>query len=242
MQDKEFDQLMRDKFEEAEIAPSAGLWANIDQELSPKRKRVLPVYRIAAVISIITVGIFFYTREDKNAVHQLALKPALPAVKSITDAHKAPVHAAALQVIAKTTVGRIKVNTQKEVVPVVTTVREKKDLTAMQPLALNNRPDDTKLKIKQDKISLPKPAVTAEEETVLAITNASTLSKDEVINENEEAAPRGIRNIGDLVNYVVDKVDKREEKVIQFKTEDDNSSLIAINIGMFKFNQRKTHK
>ena len=236
MQDKKFDQFIKDQFEAAEVVPSAGLWANIDTELSKKRKRAFPVYQVAAAISIITAGLFFYIRGNETAVHKLAGKPIV--VKSIVIGDTTPVHAAA---IAKTTVSRITFNPRKEVVPVIT-VTEKKDLTAMQPLALNNRPDDTKLKIKQDRVSLPKPAEAAGEQTVLASTNESPLLKDEVINENEEAAPKGIRNIGDLVNYVVDKVDKREEKVIQFKTEDDNSSLIAINIGMFKFNQRKTHK
>ena len=79
------------------------------------------------------------------------------------------------------------------------------------------------------------------EEIVLASNNDPALVKDDVSNENVEAPNRGIRNMGDLVNYVVDKLDKREEKLLQFKTEDDNSSLVALNIGMFKFNQKK-HK
>ena len=43
MQDKEFDQLFKDKFDDAQIEPSANLWANIEAELVPKRKRVFPV-------------------------------------------------------------------------------------------------------------------------------------------------------------------------------------------------------
>ena len=51
-----------------------------------------------------------------------------------------------------------------------------------------------------------------------------------------------IRNVGDLINFVVEKVDKREQKFLQFKSDDDdNSSLVAINIGPFKLNARK-HK
>lgn len=244
MQDKKFDQLMKDQFEDAEIAPSPGLWANIDQELSHKRKRVLPVYWMAAAISLITVGIglFFYAGENNTPADRLVSRPVLAAVKPVIDdtLKTVPEQVIAPEAVTNVSVNPSKVKVVKNVAPVILTA-DKKDLTAMQPLVLNNRPDDTKLQIKQERVTLPKPAAITEEEIVLASTDELPL-KDEVINENEEAAPKGIRNIGDLVNYVVDKVDKREEKVIQFKTEDDNSSLIAINIGMFKFNQRKTHK
>ena len=47
MPDKEFDQLFRDKFNDAEIEPSANLWASIDQKLEPKRKRTFPIYWMA---------------------------------------------------------------------------------------------------------------------------------------------------------------------------------------------------
>ena len=47
--------------------------------------------------------------------------------------------------------------------------------------------------------------------------------------------------MGDLINFVVDKVDKREDKLIRFDTDDDNSSLIGINIGMIRFSKKK-HK
>ena len=50
---------------------------------------------------------------------------------------------------------------------------------------------------------------------------------------------KGIRNVGDLVNFVVDKVDKRDKKLLHFNTdEDDNSSLVGINIGFLKLNKK----
>lgn len=58
------------------------------------------------------------------------------------------------------------------------------------------------------------------------------------INDLLKGCKAGDRN---LVNCVVDKVDKSEEKIIQFKTEDDNSSLVALNIGILRCNTKK-HK
>ena len=63
---------------------------------------------------------------------------------------------------------------------------------------------------------------------------------DQELIETEGRERKGIRNVGDVINFVVDKLDKREKKLIQFKTDDDdNSSLIAVNIGILKFNSKK---
>ncbi|RZK67786.1 MAG: hypothetical protein EOO85_25115 [Pedobacter sp.] len=50
MEDRDFDQLFKDQFEEAEVTPSANLWGNIEKELSPKKKVVLPAYWMAAAV------------------------------------------------------------------------------------------------------------------------------------------------------------------------------------------------
>ncbi len=61
---------------------------------------------------------------------------------------------------------------------------------------------------------------------------------EDVINENSSDR-KGIRNVGDLVNFVVDKVDKRDKKLVRFNTDDDdNSSIVGINIGFLKFNKK----
>ena len=114
----------------------------------------------------------------------------------------------------------------------------------MQPSVVISHLEYKGTKVKQETVKLPEPVSPPVEEVMLAsadISNDTNDNIDEVINDKKTES-RGIRNVGDLVNYVVDKVDKREEKFIQFKTDnDDNSSLIGLNIGMFKFNQRK-HK
>jgi hypothetical protein len=123
----------------------------------------------------------------------------------------------------------------------------KKDLLAMQPSAVISHLDYKEVKVKQETVKLPKTIAPPVEEVMLATADVAPdvvneVYKDEAANESKRSESKGIRNMGDLINYVVDKVDKREEKFIQFKTdEDDNSSLIGLNIGMFKFSQKK-HK
>lgn len=261
MQDKEFDQLFRDRFEEAEITPSANLWNHIDEELNVKRKRVFPFYRAAAAVVLITAatGLLW-----KNQSAKLQLKTAVTRVKDTAVTH--PDRTVSEQVAVKSqhiavyphaadrknsgpvqVAGNIPAEAPVESKVMVSSYEEKKDLLAMQPSAVIAHPDHKDLVLKNEvpKQSLPQQPVTAlakveeapAEEVVLA---SADLHKEE--NENRQSEGRRIRNVGDLVNYVVDKVDKREEKFIQFKTDDDdNSSLVSLNIGMFRFNQKK-HK
>ena len=56
MPDKEFDKLFKDKFNDAKIEPSANLWANIQKELAPKRRRIVPIYWMAAASILIAVS------------------------------------------------------------------------------------------------------------------------------------------------------------------------------------------
>ncbi|WCT11338.1 hypothetical protein [Mucilaginibacter jinjuensis] len=49
------------------------------------------------------------------------------------------------------------------------------------------------------------------------------------------AKKHGIRSFGDLINVVVAKVDKRQDKVIHFSdTDDDESNITGINLGFVK--------
>lgn len=272
MQDKELDDLFRDKFEEAEMTPSRDLWAAIESGLETKtKKRILPVYWIAAAVSItaLTLGLLFTPIGEKPGVETLVLKSKTGEVKQEinTDSNGlAEAHATVRATIeGKEALDKIGLKPVANKADVTLTARtkkvkdhnavyapeptlmpleddnSKKDLVAMQPSGLNAHPLNTAIGVKQEKLTLAKEAALPAEEVVLASNNELPVVKDEVSNENAEAPSRGIRNMGDLVNYVVDKLDKREEKVLQFKTEDDNSSLVALNIGMFKFNQKK-HK
>ena len=74
------------------------------------------------------------------------------------------------------------------------------------------------------------------EEIVTAVV-ATPVKTDDPINNNEQSN-KGIRNVGDVVNLIVNKMDKRKDKLIQFRTDDDDSSLASINIGPFKIGKR----
>jgi hypothetical protein len=257
IQDKDFDQLFKDRFEDAEVQPSAGLWSKINKEIAPPEKRTFPIRWMAAASVVVTLSLLlFFNRSEKIQLHgkaevasnsKKALLPAdtlLPTNEDEKDAiHNSDL---AVQAIAPNPVSS---SERRE---------EQKSLIAMQPLRSQSHLIDVEPEAKPFETALPTSTELQEGEAALDLAgNADgTISpaasiKQEIAGLKEEGSEgtdldqpvrNRIRNAGDLLNFVVDKLDKRDEKILQFETdEDDNSSLVAINIGPFKFNSRK-HK
>jgi len=228
IQDNEFDRLFKDKFAEAEITPPLNLWDKIDTQLSVKPKRAFPVYWMAAALAIaaVSLALLFPIQEQDHKVSLAATTATAPVINALPEV--------AASEAAK----------QKEIpLQIVSKPKTlKKDLVSLQPLALNPQPYGNDITVKQERLGLPMSVSSAADTLVLASINDIKQPVDQVIGENETRTEnKGIRNMGDLINYVVDKVDKSDEKIIQFKTEDDNSSLVALNIGIIRFNTKK-HK
>jgi len=263
MQDKEFDQLFKDRFEEAEITPSADLWNNINEKLTVKPKRIFPVYWIAiaaAITAAVTFGLLFHKTEKVQLTNTAAITSAAKTDEPIASKNEAAqendvlpsadlkesFHTANVKVLPAGITKRTE-NKAKAENYVADQFNAKKDLMAMQPSQHVSHLDTKEATLKQEKINFQIAHPVPAEEIMIANADVSPSvdkqeSKDEAVIESKQQESKGIRNIGDLVNYVVDKVDKREEKFIKFKTdEDDNSSIVGLNIGMFKFNQKK-HK
>lgn len=233
IQDKEFDQLFKDQLGDAEVEPSAELWANIASELEPRRKRSFPLYWLAAAVALLVVGVTFLSSETEkirlqapsqiagNMAADAVLKPSRP--ETLSSVKPAPVAQGTPLVIS----------------PRLTAEEIKKNMIPLQPLVVNHRQDNgtapQELVIAQE-IEHPK------EEVMMARAEIVEQAAGNDIREASPSERRGIRNVGDLVNYVVDRVDKRENKVLKFDTDDDdNSSLIAINIGFIRLNSKR-HK
>lgn len=242
MPDKEFDQLFREQFMNAEIEPSANLWSKIEQQLEPKRKRAFPVYWMAAasVAVAFTAMMLFQQPEKIQLQGQPAVtveqQAALPVTSSEAE-HTAMDSAvpAAKPVFAVTGI------TARQLSPVKNDGAE--NIPANITLSMQPQEDFARLPIKQ---ADPKPmdvlpVTAAQTENPLMIAQVDPQrTESNVISETDHVTERkGIRNVGDLVNYVVDKVDKRDKKLVRFNTDDDdNSSIVAINIGFLKLNKK----
>jgi len=244
IQDKDFDQLFKDRFEDAEITPSRDLWSSIESEIEPKKKRIIPIYWLsaAAILIIATVGIMIYQQQDvvpKQYANNVAtnMNPVIvePQVKdssvSNTDLTKD---------VAKALPAHVKPSTTL----VQTAVKE--NAKPIEKQKVISEPDIQKQETMIAKVEEPKKDIKTKieeavfktkEETVLA-ANLNEVIADEVIDSSYPAERKGIRNVGDVVNLIVNTMDKRKDKVIQFRTDDDDSSISVVNIGPFRIGKK----
>lgn len=245
MQDKDFDQLFKDKFEDAEIRPSTNLWSNIEKELTPKKKRVFPVYwAAAAAVAVIAVSVGLLSREtEKMQLHGSASTAAVventPAVVNGASATRS------IEEAATASTGEVSKETPLVLAPKLKlrNLVQENNLVAVQRIEKINRhqlkPVEVKTKLEEDMKLTPE----LPNETVMAsVIIPEVQDNDHLITETATGKEerKGIRNVGDVINFVVDKLDRRDKKLIQFKTDDDdNSSLIAVNIGILKFNPKR---
>lgn len=233
MQDKDFDQLFKDRFEEAEIQPSSNLWSNIESELTPKKKRKFPVYWAAAAVVVIATTIGLLSQKTES------LKLQGNAAETTAQIEKVPVVPSRLNTVAEEPV------VEPESTPLILAPKVKLENLVRKNSQLAVQPN---LEVKRQQVKVidvvpeqKKEMVTLEKEIMIAKIDPPVVpEQSNQIAETEVRERKGIRNVGDVINFVVDKLDKREKKIIQFKTDDDdNSSLIAVNIGILKFNSRK---
>ncbi len=258
MQDKEFDQFFKDQLAEAEMTPPAKLWANVDAQLTPTPKKRLPMLWMAAAVAVVAVSaaLLFNQQEDSVISGQpefvtTARKPVVTTAPVI-DAPKPKVVPVSGLKTPQDAMSPI-VSKQALVSEVSAAPRKKsgkKELLVMQPSAqdghlVSSRNEESQLQDESILVHEMGPALvtaTPKEETMVGIQEIPEL--DAFSNEyNTLQGRKGISNVGDLVNFVVDKIDKREEKILHFDpNDDDQTSLISINIGIIKLNTKQRAK
>jgi hypothetical protein len=252
MPDKEFDKLFKDKFNDAEIEPSIDLWANIEKELAPKKKRVIPIYWMAAAsVAVAITAMLVFQKKEVIQLHGQDPVAKVNEIKStdildVTTEIVTPATKTAKVMVAKAITPAAKSSTKEIATPRNNNVENNLQniQIAMQPIQNKER-----LPIKQQDPKpidvLPKEVVKTENPIVTAThveKQVNEVDRNE-ISESGTSERKGIRNVGDLVNFVVDKVDKRDKKLVRFNTDDDdNSSIVGINIGFLKFNKKNKDK
>ncbi len=250
MPDNDFDNLFRDKFMNAEVEPSANLWANIEGKLAVKPKRKFPLMWVAAASVVVVVSALIFTQSGEKiylqstttevaAVQPVVAQPVstvevASAANDTAPAASPKVHAVANRILAKQEVpAAVLANLVEE---------PKNNIASVQPSTSNEhlpikRAEVKALDIVNTANVVPDVNAVSNNDTMMA--NLGNLADDDTANTAVETNKKGIRNMGDLINYVVEKVDKREKKIIKFNTDDDdNSSIIGLNIGFVKLNKK----
>ena len=241
MPDKDFDNLFRDKFMDAEIEPSTNLWAKIEDQLEPKRKRILPIYWVAAAsVAIAFTALLVFQKSDKIQLHPDEVTAVVTnPIEMPSTIDESASTSAETSVVADRNFASIKQTASyTKVIPYAATEAViKNNEVAVQPNILTPRLDIKRADPKPIDVVTVTPV---ENPIVMAQVVPQSKADGDVMSEIGNTTERkGIRNVGDLVNYVVDKVDKRDKKIVRFNTDDDdNSSIIGINIGFLKLNKK----
>ncbi len=258
MSDKEFDQLFNAKLTDLEIEPSAELWGKIAPEIPGSNKEssgLMPIMSIAAtLVVILAAGLLFRPSTPKVALHgqynpQQVIAETTPVVKQGEPAVDSYQDLIPEQQIVKQP-QQVAVEGKH---PGINKIERKIDpVIANQVDTIQNMA----YTIKQLNITKPDHQDNNTIKTTAPITNAIanvTPKIDPLTNPAKAIAmnnPQGtkaqdavkrkkIHNLGDLLNVVIAKVDKRDNKIIQFgsgsdEDDDDLLNVTGVNLGPIK--------
>lgn len=255
MQDKELDQLFSDKLSQLSVEPSRGAWRSIAAGLdTPKRQTNLRVYLsiAAAVLVMLTIGVYLIADKPlktQQVAHTQPIKrkPAQEAPVAEPQA-KQPVLAQVI-IPEKVTIAKAKpVAAHKHVVQNQLTLPEPKAVIAEQQpdtagIETARLAQVTLPKTPAIKFTVPDKSTPLLDKTSLTAPTAENLAASKSAeNKTFAAAPvrkHKIRGIGDLLNALVSKIDKRKDKLIEFSSKDeDEPSVTGLNLGFIKIKKQ----
>jgi cytoskeletal protein RodZ len=249
MQDKDFDKLFKQKFEGFEEEPSSRVWDNIAAQLDGKkgRRSLIPWISIAAAVLIIaTAGALFFkadtqTRQNNKLVSK-PVKAVAPVEAYANDTSQAEAVTAPAPVVAKTTLPTRHKQSQAvavttSIIPVAVTpadIVEHDPTIADESIiaGITNPASATTVAALPD-VSLAPRTIDADEQT--GLTSAEQ-------QQTEPVKKRGIHNLGGLINAVVAKLDKRDDKLIEFSDGDEGdenvTTVTGVNLGLIKIKKQ----
>lgn len=242
MSDKEFDELFRVKFGSFEAEPSDRVWGRISGELKQTQKKTLfsPAWMAAAsIVLVIGAGIWF-SKPSETIKLRATTSPQQVAKTTVTPSRPTQVkEAAGESFFRKLSSLKISRDSQVKYLESIKSrkrVPEQEQLVNGPEVASRNDQAEVLSYVEEPQISVAPPATVVMHDSskpVLALANVENDLKESATAETERSGS-GIRSVGDLVNFVVAKVDKRKDKVIEFSENDEGTLISGINLGLFK--------
>lgn len=248
MLDNDIDNLFKSSLQNYEVTPSKECWKNIKAGLNDRAKKNNQFYWLAAASVIVFFGLginFFGTTteviklrgnaakieiDDRlislNLRKESSTKPDFPKdltleeVKLANEKHFLSLIAYKLPVKEIQEEKReIRKDNNDENVKISNALNDVSDASkTKQELVINNLEDKTEQK----------------DANVAFATNSLEPSSDKETHGSIEKSR--IKTVGDLFNFVIAKVDGREQKLLHFsKTEESDMELTQINLGLFRY-------
>lgn len=258
--DKELDKLFQQRFGDLEIEPSAAVWEKITTSLDQKKggRAIFPSFWMAAasIVVLISAGLLYFSPQEVIKLHgnseitQSLEETSSPAeqnelIAAIAEPQNSdqaiPVNSSDFSL--ESTAGIISseypsIQTSSVAEPEIKLPAETEPVQISSAVVKKVNPVQAKKAVKV-------PSRYSGDQSELDVTQPDMMAKaeftedEENVEENELRGQKKIRSIGSLVNFVIAKVDKREDKLIEFKDSDEGSEVSGINLGLVKFKSKK---
>ncbi|SDL75441.1 hypothetical protein SAMN05421813_10238 [Daejeonella rubra] len=255
--DKELDKLFQQRFGDFEVEPSNDVWGKISNKMDNKksgRRSFSPFWMAAAsVIVVISAGLWF-TRPLEIVKLQGNSEMAEEKVESLVPPTISEPTAEPVQeepILAELNPGLTEFSPEKSVTndfkliaEVPQALPEVKPAAEQPQIVIASNPVKKPIAAQQ-KQAVKVPARYSGDQSQLDVTQPDMIAKVDVQEEQiieEERVNTGskkIRSIGSLVNFVIAQVDKRDDKLIEFKDGVEGSEVSGINLGLVKIKSRK---
>lgn len=236
MQDNELDKFFAEQISDFEVEPTARVWKSIQSSICQppvrKERALFQYWSIAASILIITAfGLWMFRPTEKIKLY--VNDKGTEAISSRVDIVNPKRQTASSEIIER-----------------VSEIRETRNAHQVQIRKLSKKWKKSREelsekleKINYSQLSLPQfktETDVAKNFPSLNIRPAMESSTSEVqASENGRSvrnarSSKGIQSFGDVINYVLSKVDKRKDKLIEFSNDEEGSTITGINLGVVK--------
>jgi len=231
--EKTFDKVFKDKLGEVSVAPSPQLWENISAGLEQKqqKKRVIyPWLGLAASVLLVSLGAWWFFPMNQAQVNTVKVQ-------------QMPTRSTEPELIAQENLPKNEVAHIAKPLIIEKVAQLQQDLT-VSPVSVNTvepQPSATVLQQEQQQVAVLNQVASIEPATAVLSGSQETALTGAQPSTTKPAKKR-IRSLSDLVNFVVAKVDNREEKVLETSSDGAILSLTALNVGPLKFKKNNTEK
>lgn len=251
--DKELDKLFQKSFSDLEIEPGNAVWNNISDQLDNQKrgKKSFSMFWMAAasIVVVLSAGLWLFRPVEVIKLQGLAQnKEEVVPESVIPEPAKETENAPAsdeqssefVAIVPEITGASKKESNEVQSQELKQQPEEKEEIT----IAAVQRNEPVVPKELKAKVLLPelnsfeKKTEIVVEDQVLAQSSDHSL-EDIQSDEQIYSGQRKIKSIGGLVNFVIAKVDRRENKIIEFKDGDEGSELAGLNLGIVKYRNRK---
>lgn len=242
LSDKDLDKLFSDALEDLTVDPSPKVWFAVENDLERQRiagrKLKLAKWSVAASVVLCMASIALYIgRQQKLAGDQIAV------VNNNDHSMEKDGETRSRAVVIQSPKAQTQTTTNAEPTQSVEPKEskkapaKKKAVTEMKPKVTLEEMEDTRLAMVDEPTTLESKS----KAKVVAYDQCSPevqpkLLHQALVNTNEPENSKGIPTIGDAINYIADKVDKRDKK---FVAVDKTARTFSLNLGLLKLERKR---